>query len=102
VTLSKEIPVFNNKNDLLNDLEFFRNGAKNFIPNEKREFLFMNFFKPIFIKFKVNVEYKGINDRKYDYNNILNISEFKGIRIHSKDPLVEISDSLKEISRKIK
>ena len=102
VTLSKEIPIFNNKNDLLNELEFFRNGVKNFMPNEKREFLFKNIFKPNFIKFKVNVEYKDIIGKEYESEFLLDTNEFKDIRIHSKDPLFEISDSLEEISKKLK
>jgi hypothetical protein len=31
----------------------------------------------------------------------MKIFEYKGIIIHSKDPLVEISDGLKEISKKL-
>jgi hypothetical protein len=99
-TLSKNIKMFNT-NDLLNDLEFFRNGVKNFMPNEKREFLFKNIFKPNFIKFKVNIEYKDIIGKEYESEFLLDTNEFKDIRIHSKDPLFEISDSLKEISKKL-
>jgi hypothetical protein len=72
------------------------------MPNEKREFPFKSIFSKDFIDFKVNVEYKDIIGKEYESEFLLDINEFKGIRIHSKDPLVEISDSLKEISKKLK
>jgi hypothetical protein len=101
VTLLKDVPIFNDKNNLLNDLKFFKNGVKNFMPNEKREFLFMNIFQTNFIKFEVDIEYKDIKGEIYESEFLIDVNEYKGIIIHSKDPLVEISDGLKEISKKL-